>query len=189
MWNQPGQETTGNVPETVTSGSSGGPTLVEPANKNVAQGGTVAVSYGGRFAQSNTGQLYLGISDSSGTLSAMNAAGQTVAGSGTNSISLSADYVDLNAILANLHYTAGGSGTDTINFDIWNQAGMQTTDSISVMIGGSHNAAMTMADFDSAGVASGSSTQPGTTSPSDGYLLPDTATQSIGMPLVLHRDA
>jgi hypothetical protein len=117
LWNQAGVETTGNVPVTVTSAGSGGgsPTLVEPTNESVAQGGTVSVngSYSDSFAQNNPGQLFLGISDSSGTLSAQDASGQAVAGSGTNSIALNTDYVDLNAILASLHYTAGANGVPT----------------------------------------------------------------------------
>lgn len=43
--------------------------------------------------------------------------------------------MDLNAILSNLHYTAGAStGTDTIHFDVWNQAGIETTGSTAVTI-------------------------------------------------------
>ena len=77
-----------------------------------------------------------GISDGSGTLSATNASGQAVAGSGTRKASrCQTDYVDVNAILASLHYTAGsGAGADTIQFQAWNQAGVETTASTAVTI-------------------------------------------------------
>lgn len=144
LWNQVGVETTGTVPVTVTSGGSGGgsPTLAEPANESVAQAGTVSVngSYSDSFAQNNPGQLFLGISDSSGTLSAQDASGQTVAGSGTSSIALNTDYVDLNAILASLHYTAGANaGSDSIQFQVWNQAGTESTAMTAVTIGAPAN--------------------------------------------------
>jgi hypothetical protein len=153
LWNQAGVETTGDVPVTVTSGGSGGgsPTLAEPANETVAQGGTVSVngSYSDSFAQNNPGQLFLGISDSNGTLSAQDASGQTVAGSGTNSIALNTDYVDLNAILASLHYTAGANaGSDSIQFEVWNQAGVESTGITAVTVGAPANAiAMSQQDL------------------------------------------
>ncbi len=146
-------ETTGDVPVKVTSGGSGGgnPTLVEPANESVAQSGTVSVngSYSDSFAQNNSGQLFLGISDSDGTLSAQDASGQTVAGSGTNSIALNTDYVDLNAILASLHYTAGANaGSDSIQFEVWNQAGVESTGTTAVIIGAPANSiAMSQQDL------------------------------------------
>lgn len=126
------------IPITVTSGGgSGGPTLNEPSSETVAAGAAVAVggSYSDSFAQNSPGELWVGISDGSGTLGTTNASGATVAGSGTNSIGLSADYVDVNAILAGLHYTAGGAaGSDTIQFQVWNQAGAETTWSTAVTI-------------------------------------------------------
>ncbi len=134
---------------TITPGSSG-PLLNEPSGETISPGGTVAVSgsYSDSFAQSNPGELYVGISDSTGTLTATNAAGAPVAGSVTNSIGLSADYVDVNAILASLHYTAGSaSGSDTIQFQVWNQAGADTTGSTRVMINPPVTGAMTQADF------------------------------------------
>jgi hypothetical protein len=125
------------IPITVAGSVSSGPTLTEPSSENVAAGGTVAVSgsYSDSFAQGNPGQLFLSISDSSGTLSATDASGNPVSGSGTNSIALSTDYVDVNAILAGLHYTAGSaSGTDQISFQVWNQAGAETTGMTAVTI-------------------------------------------------------
>ena len=155
IWNQAGVETTGDVPVTIggtiaSSGTStppatsGSPALTEPAGETVAAGATLPVSgnYSDSFAAGNSGAMFLGITDSSGTLSATNAAGQVVAGSGTDSITLNADYADVNAVLKSLTYTAGSaSGSDSINFDIWNQAGVETTDTVPVTItaGGGSN--------------------------------------------------
>ena len=150
IWNQAGVETTGSVAVTV-SGSSSSPTLTEPTSESASTGGTTAVggSYNDSFAQNNPGQLFLSISDSSGTLGSENASGQAVAGSGTNSIALTTDYVDLKAILANLHYTAGANaGSDSIQFQVWNQAGVETTSTTAVTIGAPANgSAMSLQDF------------------------------------------
>jgi len=140
------------IPITITGGpSNSGPTLTEPSSETVSPGATIAVggSYSDSFAQGNPGQLWIGISDGSGTLTATNASNSTVAGSGTNNIGLSADYVDVNAILAGLHYTAGASaGSDTIQFQVWNQAGAETTWSTAVTIDPpSIGAAASQADF------------------------------------------
>ncbi len=120
-------ETTRWIPLTI---SGGGPVLNEPVAETVSPDGTVAVNgcYADSFAQGNPGQLFLGISAQSGTLTATDASGNAVAGSGTNSIALSTDYVDVNAILASLRYTAASAaGSDQISFDVWNQAGVETT--------------------------------------------------------------
>ena len=127
------------IPITVAGSVSSGPTLTEPSSEDVAAGGTVAVSgsYSDSFAQSNSGDLFLGINDNSGTLSATDASGNPVAGSGSNSIAVSTDYTDLNAVLSSLRYTAGASsGSDAISFDIWNQAGAETTGSVPIVITG-----------------------------------------------------
>ncbi|HEY1412151.1 MAG TPA: hypothetical protein VGF36_08420, partial [Rhodopila sp.] len=172
------------IPITVTPGNSG-PGLHEPTSENVVPSGTIAVagSYSDSYAAGNPGFMYLGISDSTGTLSATNGAGQTVAGSGTNNIGLGASYTDVNAILASLHYTAGSSaGSDTISFDVWNQAGMETTGATAVTIGNT-GAAMTMADF-----AAPTTTPSGTTNNSTGpgsmsSMVMAGTTQPVGMPL------
>lgn len=169
VWNQAGVMSADNLPVTITgstggtgSGSGGGtgtggggsggsePALNEPASLTVASNGSVSVggSYSDSYAAGNPGSLYLGITDSNGTLSATDAAGKAVAGSGTHNIGLSTDYVDLNAILASLHYSAGtGAASDTIQFDVWNQAGIESTGTTTVTIGSATAPAMTMADL------------------------------------------
>ena len=194
VWNQAGVESSDTVPVTLTGGGSG-PALNEPASETVTTGGTVAVagSYSDSFAQNNSGQLYLGISDSNGTLTADNAAGQAVAGSGTNQIAVSTDYVDVNAILASLHYTAGASpGSDTISFDVWNQAGVETTGATTVTIGAAaQGTSMSMADFAPAGSGGTGSVSPSYTGngTATNPLMTDTPTHPIGMPLVIHPGA
>ncbi len=175
--------------------SSGGAELTEPSGETVAPGGTVAVSgsYSDSFAQGNPGSSFLGISDSSGTLTATNASGSAVAGSGTHAIALSADYVDVNAILASLHYTAGANaGSDTISFQVWNQAGHETTGSTGVTIdapalgAASHTAsANLLADFIAPG--SGATAPMDTGRGSGGSVgLSDLPEQTSGMPFASH---
>ena len=139
------------IPITITPDQQS-PALSEPANETVAPGAMVAVSgsYSDSFAQQNPGELFIGISDSTGTLTATDASGTAVAGSGTSSIGLSTDYVDVTAILASLHYTAaaGSAGSDTIQFQVWNQAGVETTAATAVTIASAaSSAALVPPDF------------------------------------------
>jgi lysophospholipase L1-like esterase len=196
IWNQAGVETTAAVPVTVTTtGGGGGPALNVPSSETVLPGSilTVSGSYSDSFAQGNPGSLFLGISDSGGTLSATDASGNLVVGSGTNRIALSTDYVDLNVILANLHYTAGASsGSDTISFDVWNQAGVETAGATSVTIDpSSFGAAMSQApttmaaDFAAPGPLGSEAATLNTTILSAGRtMLHDGMNQPPGLPLV-----
>ena len=130
------------------------PVLHEPVGETLAASGSVAVSgtYSDGFAQSNTGQLFLGISDGTGTVSAHDASGRLVAGSGTGAIAVNVGFGDLSAILKSLTYTAAaGASADTISFDIWNQAGTETTGAVPVTITG----AVTSATRTWTGTASG----------------------------------
>jgi hypothetical protein len=196
VWNQAGVETTGSVPVTVMAGGGGGggggggPVLTEPSSVSVAAGGTVAVSGSDSdsFAQANPGALYLGISDTGGTLTATDASGHAVAGSGSNSIALSTDYVDVNAILGSLHYTAGASGgSDTIRFDVWNQAGVESTAATAVTIepatmGGA--APMLLADFAGPSIASPMLAPSGSGTIQAG-MVGETTQPPIGVPLTI----
>jgi len=186
--------TTRSIPISITGG---GPALHEPAGETVASGGTVAVggSYSDNFAAGNPGALYLGISDGSGTLSATNASGQTVAGSGSNSIVVQTDYVDVNAILASLHYAAGGSaGSDTIRFDVWNQAGVETTgrtvvtiDAASFKSAASDASGSMIADFGTGGGGAAGAMMPdGASGSSAGSLtLDDVVVHTVGIALTV----
>lgn len=131
VWNQAGVETMRDVPVTITgSPPSSGPTLNVPSSQIVSPNTSTPISgaYSDSFAAGNPGTLFLGISDNAGTLAATDKNGNSVPGSGTNRIALAADYVDVNTILRGLHYTApSGTTSDTINFDVWNQAGVETS--------------------------------------------------------------
>lgn len=132
-------QTLRDIPVTITPGSSG-PVLSVPTSETVSADAIIGVSgsYRDSFAQHNPGMLFIGVTDSTGTLSATDSSGHAVAGSGSNSIGLGADFADVNAILSSLQYTAGpGTGSDTIRYDIWNQAGVETTGSTVVSIGAS----------------------------------------------------
>jgi hypothetical protein len=188
IWNQAGVETMGTVAVAIAGGSSG-PTLTEPASETVATNGTTAVagSYTDSFAQGNSGQLFLGISDSSGTLTAQYASGQAVAGSGTSSIALNTDYVDLNAILASLHYTSGGSaGSDSIQFQVWNQAGVETTGATAITIGAAASAAA-MSPQDLAPAAAAPADPVPTAGSAPVAMLNDINGAPVGMPLNLNH--
>ena len=135
------------------------PALHEPGSETVAAAGSVTVSgtYSDSFAQSNPGELFLDITDSTGTLSARDASGHLVAGSGTGAIALNVDCTDLGAILNNLTYTASSAATsDTISFQIWNQAGTETTAAVPVTV--THGGATTTRTW--TGAASSSWTSP-----------------------------
>lgn len=99
-------------------------------------------SYTDSFAQSNPGAMYLGIGNTSGLLSGFypGAGGGTTdaPGDGSNSIVFQGSYADVEDILNSLTYVATtASGSGNIAFDIWNQAGVETTGMIPVTISGS----------------------------------------------------
>lgn len=94
-----------------------------------------SISYVDPDAALNPGAMYLSITDSSGALSA-SYAGSPLPGSGTNTLSVSANYDTVSAALSSLTYRANiASGSDIISFDLWNQYGVETTGSIPVTIG------------------------------------------------------
>ena len=165
--------TTRAIPLSITEGS--GPVLSEPSSTIVSANGSIAVagSYADSFAQGHPGLLFLGINDICGTLSATDATGNAVAGSGTDSIVVQTDYVDVNAILASLHYAAGpGGGTDTIAFDVWNQAGAESTASSAVTIDPPALPAIATTNLSSAAPATAGTIPTGPTLPT--ILLPTT---------------
>ena len=128
--------TTRAIPIAITTG--GGPTLTEPASATISANSKVAV--GGELRrQLRAEQSGLAVP---GDPRQHRHAGRDrrcpamrIPGSGTDGFAVQADYVDVNAILAGLRYAAGPTaGTDTITFDIWNQAGVETTATTSVTI-------------------------------------------------------
>jgi len=118
--------------------ASNSPQLTLPASETISAQATLAVSgisYTDSFAAANPGAMYLHVWDSAGLLSGANAAGALVPGSGTGSITLSASYADVTAVLASLSYAAAATaGSDSIQFELWDQAGVETTGSIPVSV-------------------------------------------------------
>ncbi len=115
-------------------GTSPERTLQLPNPVSVAPGSFAVLPgvYFDRFAATNPGAFHLAISSLHGTFTAQDGAHNPVPGSGTNSIVLDAGYVDIEATLKSLSYTAGVVGSDTISVDVWNQAGVETQISVSV---------------------------------------------------------
>jgi hypothetical protein len=115
------------------------PALGVPPSESVTPSGAVVVrplSYTDSFAAGNPGAMFLSISDDVGTLTALDASGATLAGSGTQSIILNGSYTQVATALNTLHYIAPATpGSDTIRFDVWNQAGVETMGAIPVAIG------------------------------------------------------
>jgi hypothetical protein len=115
------------------------PTLGLPASENVQPSGAVLVrplSYTDSYAAGNPGAMFLRISDSAGTLTALDASGTPLPGSTTQMITLNGSYAQVTTALNSLHYIAPTTaGADTIRFDVWNQAGVETMGAVPVTIG------------------------------------------------------
>lgn len=177
--------------------------LTLPASEQVDPGSTTdlsGISFNDSFAAGNPGDLHLSITDANGELAAADSAG-AVSGSGTNSITLDATYItldatyaDVQAILSSLAYVAPNSDTsDAISFDIWDQAGVETTGTIPVAVSGGGGTsvtwtgaanAMTQQDLAPTAPAPAAPADPVPASASTGVaMLNDTNGAPIGMPL------
>ena len=128
-----------------TSGSGSsttptGPSIAAPGSESTTTGSRIAISgvaITDAFAASNPGSLALTVSATSGDIAMTGANGTAVSGSGTHSISVSGTLAQINAELATLTYTAGDSaGSDAINIDVWDQAGIEGDKSIAVTVTG-----------------------------------------------------
>jgi hypothetical protein len=64
------------------------------------------------------GTLTLRVSDTAGLLSAVPAGAGTVAGSGTNSLTLTGDLTDLDAMLASLIYARASAGSENVDVEV-----------------------------------------------------------------------
>ena len=115
-----------------------GPVITAPNTENVTAGTTIAVSgvsVADAFAASNPGTMVVNLSAVSGTIGMTDASGAIVAGSGTQSMSVTGTFAQITADLANLSYTAASkTGSDTISVNIWDQAGLDSTASIDVSV-------------------------------------------------------
>jgi hypothetical protein len=145
VWDQAGLEGSTNIEVTVsapastttTTTTSTGPTIAAPASESFTTGTDPAiagVSVTDAFAASNPGSLVLDISATTGDIS-MTSGGTLLSGSGTHSMSITGTLAQINADLATLSYTPGSSaGTDSINIEVWDQAGIEGSKSIAVTV-------------------------------------------------------
>jgi serralysin len=145
VWDQAGLEGSKTIEVTVsaptttttTTTTPTGPTIAAPASESFATGSDPAitgVSVTDAFAASNPGSLVLDVSATSGDI-AMTSGGTLLSGSGTHSMSVTGTLAQINADLATLAYTAGSSaGTDSINIEVWDQAGIEGSKSIAVTV-------------------------------------------------------
>ncbi len=129
-----------------SSGSSGsgtttaptGPIITVPASESVTAGATKLISgaaIADSFAASNPGTMVLNLADTTGLLAITDASGNKAAGSGTDAISFVGTFAQLTTELAHLSYTAGSSvGADSISINVWDQAGLEETKTISVAV-------------------------------------------------------
>jgi hypothetical protein len=143
VWDQAGLEGTATVAVTVAAPvpapapTPTGPSIAVPAAESLTTGATIAVTgvtVTDAFAASNPGTLGLYLSDSSGTLSVASAGG-SVTGQGTGKLAVTGTLAQINADLAQLNYTAASSaGSDSINVNVWDQAGLESTATIGVTV-------------------------------------------------------
>ncbi len=107
------------------------PSLSCPANVTDTYGTTITlpnIVFTDSFSASNPGQASLDVSCNYGTLSAKDASGNAVSGSGSSHIRFAPRYADLRAALASLGYTAPGSGpNDAVTITIYDQQGRNFT--------------------------------------------------------------
>ncbi len=114
-----------------------GPQVTVPAGVQAAADTTVSI--GGiqvidSFAEGNPGLMALNVDDVSGTLRMTDQNGNALPGSGTHAIHYQGTFTQVNAVLATLTYVADGVGSDSIAVNVWDQAGLSTTQQIPVSI-------------------------------------------------------
>ncbi len=108
------------------------PVINDPNTVLVAPGAIVQVG-GVSVGNDQLGLIKVQVSDSYGKLQMRDANGQTLSGSGTDSITLSGSAAIVNAELATLAYTAAGAGGgDAISLQVTGAAGTTQSDFITV---------------------------------------------------------
>jgi serralysin len=147
VWDQAGLEADPSIPVTIAAAATSpadptpaGPSIALPASESLYAGSTTditGVSVTDAFAASNPGAMVLNVSAGTGDIAMTGANGTAVSGSGTQAISVTGTLAQINADLATLTYTAGSnSGSDAISINVWDQAGLQTTEAIAVTVAG-----------------------------------------------------
>lgn len=132
--------TTNPAPSPGVPASSTDLSVVLPSPESVVSGSTTTfqgISINDVWAASNPGSMALNVWDDSGA-GTIGIGGKT--STGTGELSFSGTLTQLNADLAGLNYMAGGQGTDGVTIDIWNQAGVEVTRTLTVNVGPSDGA-------------------------------------------------
>lgn len=139
-WNQAGVEQTQTIAITISPAAPKltGPIIAVPASESVAAGSTTAiagVSVTDAFAAANPGTLALNLNAGSGKFGIADPAGTTITGLGTDAVTVDGTLAQINADLAKLSYTAADkSGSDSISVNVWDQAGLNSTETIGVTV-------------------------------------------------------
>jgi len=142
IWDQAGLFSSGDIPVTIGETSPPPPpptsSVAAPAAEQVVAGVTVAVNgvqVNDTFAAGSAGSMAVNLHADSGHISVLSSTGTPLPGSGTSSISFSGTFAEVNTALATLSYTAGATaGSDSISFDVWDQAGTELTATTAVTI-------------------------------------------------------
>jgi hypothetical protein len=121
-----------------TPGPTPDPVVMVPASETVVAGNKVAISgtsITDAWAAAAPGTLALNVTAAGGTVTMLDAGGNQLAGSGTNAIHVGGTLAQINSELATLSYTAGSAaGSGSVTVDIWDQAGVEATKSVSITI-------------------------------------------------------
>jgi hypothetical protein len=150
VWDQAGLEGTKSFDIAVAAAAStsisttsqaappAGPVITAPSSDHVVAGSTTAItgiSIADAFAAGNPGTLALNVSAGSGFVTVTNTSGAKVTGSGTHALTVTGTLAQINADLAHLVYTTtGGTGSDSVLVDIWDQAGIEASKSIAMTV-------------------------------------------------------
>jgi serralysin len=117
----------------VSSPSPSGPVITVPGTLAVAPKSTTVVngiSVADAFAASSPGSMVLNVDAGSGTLTMPKASG-----SGTHAISFTGTFAQISYELAHISYIAATiPGSDSISVSVWDQAGLESTQSLAVSV-------------------------------------------------------
>ena len=131
-WNQAGVELTQTISVTVNAAPSA-PQIAMPASETVIDGSTTkisGVSITDPLAAANPGTMAVNLWDDSG-YGTISVPGKTAA----SSMTVTGTLAQINTALAGLTFIAGSkSGSDGVTIDVWDQAGMEKTQTIAVTV-------------------------------------------------------
>jgi hypothetical protein len=95
------------------------PSITAPTSIGFVVGQTTLITpLGITDAAAGTGPLTVTLNDSVGTLSAVASGAGAVTGAGSNSLTLTGNLADINAMLASVAYTSQSTGADTIHMKV-----------------------------------------------------------------------